>query len=208
MLTTSKIITGQLSCVKIMAYFVSLLSLTFTLAANADREDDTADQKILISKVQPTLDYLGYVLKNNVKDKNFVTQKELQETLRFAYRDELTYFDFRYIQEQLENDVHLTIDQKAEATRLMSDIMYVESRMNEYRIYSKFYCRFALKDNPMDEVAQDSILKRPDLYRDQISDEDYQSLRVFSDHRAVVGLCWQHKPQNVIKYERQADGNE
>lgn len=178
--------------IKCVTFFVSLLSFSFTPTAAAEN-----------LKTQTTKEYLKYIIKNNVKseDLSFITQKELQETLRFIYRDDLTYLDIKSIQDQIASDPELTIDQMSEATRVLGDIMYVESRMNEYRFYSKFYCRFSLADNPMDEVARDSIFKRPNLYKDQLSEEEIQSIRSSIGKRAVVGLCWEHKPRNIFKYE-------
>lgn len=176
--------------------FVLLLSTLFTLSSRAEELQSTELQKAL-PNYEETKQHLIAVTQNNTKDdeQHFITQKELQEILRFIHRDKLSFLDIQNIQHEIEDTTNLDIDQKAEATRLLSDIIYVEGRMNDHRWYSKFYCRFSLQDNPFDEVAHDSIFKRPDLYRDQLTDAEFQEIQKSSGKRSVIGLCWDHIPK-------------
>ncbi len=176
--------------------FASLLSCFFTLTALAEELQSIALQNALPNH-EETKQHLIAVTQNDTKDEeqHFITQKELQEILRFIHRDKLSFLDIQHIQHEIEATTDLNIDQKAEAMRLLSDIIYVEGRMNDYRWYSKFYCRFSLQNNPFDEVAHDSIFKRPDLYRDQLTDAEFQEIQKTSGKRSVIGLCWDHIPK-------------
>jgi len=173
--------------------FISLLSCFFTLIAQAE-ESQFIEEPKAISKHEETKQYLIAVAQNDTKDEehHFITQKELQETLRLIHRDKLSFLDMQNIQHEIEELIDMDIDQRAEASRLLYDIIIVEGRMNDYRLYS-YNCRFSLRDDPYLDVARDSILKRPDLYRDQFTKKEFEDFQKADNKRAVIGLCWAPK---------------
>ncbi len=144
-------------------------------------------------KTYNSLHYLIQVAGNDeVQDSSYViTQRELQEVLRYIHQDKLSYSDLMRMRSDLLNQKDfqkLSSSQQFDAQRVLDDIIFVEQRMNEYRNVSNMYCRFALQDNPFDEYPKDSIFKRDlnlDIEREQITQ--------MKNNRSVCGLCWYKK---------------
>lgn len=147
-------------------------------------------------KTYNSLHYLIQVAGNDeIQDESYVvTQKELQEVLRYVYQDKLTYDDLLKMKEDLVNQKDfkkLTELQQIDAQRVLDDIIYVENRMNQFRNISNMYCRFALTDNPFDQFPKDSVFN---LDPDSLSKNDEREKIIeMKNNRSVCGLCWYKK---------------
>lgn len=148
------------------------------------------------NKSYDSLRYLIQVAGNDeVKNESYViTQKELQETIRYIYQEKLNADDLRKMRTDLldhKDFQKLSSLQQIDARRVLDDIVYVENRMNEYRNLSNMYCRFALADNPFDEFPKGSIF-RSDIALEDLKDGREQILKM-NQNRSVCGLCWYKK---------------
>lgn len=150
---------------------------------------------VFIDKTSIPLRYLIQVAGNNevLDDSHPITQKEIQETVRYIYNGKLTYDDLVKMRTDLLNQKEfqkLSALQQADAQTVLNDIIYVESRMNEYRNISNMYCRFALADNPFDEYPRNSI------FRSGVEVENGEgrlTILKMKQDRSVGGLCWYKK---------------
>ena len=89
-------------------------------------------------------------------------------------------------------------EQQMDLNRVIRDILYVRGRMEELRIYEKFHCRFALSDDPYDELSSDSFTKNPEKYRGEIPDETVSAAMKGRGERSVIGLCWLKKESDRL----------
>jgi hypothetical protein len=133
-------------------------------------------------KTYTSIRYLIQVASNQqvIDENQVITQKELQETLRYIYADKLTYDDLLNMRKLIpENSEFKKLNevQQRDVKKVMEDIIEVETRMNISRTLSDLRCRFVLTDNPLDEAP-------PEV-------EDKTSTPI--QNRMVRALCWKNK---------------
>jgi hypothetical protein len=133
-------------------------------------------------KTYTSIRYLIQAASNQqvIDENQVITQKELQETLRYIYADKLTYDDLLNMRKLIPENSEfnkLTDAQQRDVKKVMEDIIAVEARMNISRTMSDVKCRFVLTDNPLDEA--------PPEVEDKTSPQ--------TQSRMVRALCWKNK---------------
>jgi len=155
-------------------------------------------------KLGDTASYLLQIVsngENGLKNFEFISQKELQEVLRYVHRDELSFMDLFKIKSGIQESpryAQLMPEQQMDLDRVIRDILFVRGRMGEFEIYEKFHCRFAMSDDPFDELSADSFTKNPEKYRGQLPDETINVALKSRGERAVIGLCWFKKESDRL----------
>lgn len=138
---------------------------------------------------------------NGLKNFEFISQKEVQAVLRLIHRDELTTMDLFKIKSgilEMPQYLRLMPEQRADLNRVIRDIVLVRGRMEEFETYEKFHCRFAMSDDPFDELSPVSFTRNPEKYRGQLPDETINEALHSRGERAVIGLCWLKKESDRL----------
>jgi hypothetical protein len=154
---------------------------------------ETNSLRNLNTRIAPTLEVLFSVASNEPKtSENEITQKEGQAVLRIIHRDQLSSMDVLILKKNISEDSRyksLSDEKKIDLDNFISDVSFVRSRMAELESFEKLHCRFALRNDPMDEVPEDSVSKKPEHYK-ILSSEQISEIKLRANQRAVVGLCW------------------
>lgn len=180
--------------------FVVIAAMTLlgvrTMAASEDLLSDP--------KLGSTASYLLQVAgngENGLKNFEFINQKELQEVLRYVHRDELGSLDLFKIKSGIQGTpryAQLMPEQQMDLNRVIRDILDVRARMEEHENYDHYHCRFALSDDPYDELSEASFTKNPERYRGEIPDETIRAAMQGRGERSVIGLCWFKKESDRL----------
>lgn len=176
-----------------MAILIATPNFAFADAINSTQPDQTVD------KTARTSQYIIQVVQNEVMGLfpgEFISQKEQQEIIRFIFADELNFQNLFEMKRKLHSEDrfnNLSKDQQNDIDSLIHDIMTVESIMNEHRIFDRMWCRFALRNDPMEEVPANSMIKNIENFRGLIPGADFKRMLSNQDRRAVVGFCWKNK---------------
>lgn len=181
-------------------WVAALMIALSPLTSNA--ENLVESSKDLNFRLKSTQDLLFGVASNAEQDRHYqITQKELQGVLRIIHRDDLSAMDLINLKLNLNLDSRyseLSVDQKIDLEKVMTDVSWVRSRMSEYEFFSKFHCRFAVRDNPLEELPNDSFIKNPAQYRDQMPREIIDQAEETRGDRAVIGMCWDKAEKDIL----------
>lgn len=137
-----------------------------------------------------------------VKNFEFISQRELQAALRFMHRDELDTLDVFNLKtgiRALPLYAELSPERQRDLDSVLADIVYVRSRMGEHEAYNSYHCRFALTDDPYDELSANAFAKNPERYRGEVPDESIRGALKARGERGVVGLCWLKKDNDRLQ---------
>lgn len=145
------------------------------------------------AEITRTKQYLLQVASNEIHEKNNeITQKELQETIRFIHVDMVTTDQMLQLKDLLKSDdqyLKLNSSTQIEIQKLLSDLADVMVSMDEWKAKG-LWCRFTLRDNPWEEVSEDSFLKNPEAYWGLMPDEEVRKTINARYERGAIAQCY------------------
>lgn len=136
---------------------------------------------------------------------DFITVKEMQGAVRYFHIDKTDYNTMFMLKMNLnKNEEYQQLSSLAQADveRTMRNIMIVEKAMAEHRQAEGMWCRFALSNNPVEELPMDSYFRPNPRFKDEKSRRAYHSfLRIYPNiavkEKSPIGYCWDgDKKQN------------
>lgn len=143
--------------------------------------------------IERTSVYLLQVASNQTHDRHYeITQKELQETLRFLHVDQVSMIDINRLKTSYKSNEHyqsLDLSTQIEIQKLLTDLADTQERMDEWK-QKGLWCRFALRDDPWEEVSENSFLKNPEAYWGFMPDDEVRKTIQSRYERAAIAQCY------------------
>ena len=127
----------------------------------------------------------------------YITQKEGQGIVRYIQKMHMTSVEVMQLKQTILSSTDyeaLQIDQKIDLEQFLTDVSYVRSRLSEFESMGKMHCRFALRDDPIEELPRDSVLKT-EKTRSLLPAVIAREIEEGIGKRFVIGFCW-NDPQN------------
>ena len=177
-----------------------LLTLTLILANFA-----FAEVEIMNITNNTRVDKVGHFLilsaMNEQKQNGLeITQKELQETLRFIHIGQLTTMELLELKMAVANNEfykQLSVDTQKDLQTIFQNIIDINIKMDEHK-QEGMWCRFVLRNNPWDEVSDKSIFKNPDQYLGLMPMTLIKELKAARYQRTELSHCWKSKEQDYL----------
>jgi hypothetical protein len=134
-------------------------SLTVPIG-NGQSLRSTVSSVVFRDKIYNSLHYLIQVTGNAevLNSKLFITQKELNELLRYITVDDLNYYALVQMKKRLITEIkflELNDDQQKDAIKILEDIISVKGKMEEDKVLYNIGCKFSFTDKPQYDFLDD-----------------------------------------------------